>query len=168
MWCLLWEEQIQGDNRSLSEGHCIGQPLFCYRQWPNQWLKTSHLEAKHLPRATLNMQDTSNRHSLLLSFLIVTPLAYSNMKKSSCNPTASSFSKKNVIFSCTGSSLLCTGFLYLWSVWASHRSGFTSIAQALGSMGFRSCSSQVQLPCNICNLPRPRIKPMFPALAADS
>ena len=24
MWGLLWEEQIQGDNRSLSEGHRIG------------------------------------------------------------------------------------------------------------------------------------------------
>lgn len=23
-------------------------------QWPNQWLKTSHLEPKHLPKATLN------------------------------------------------------------------------------------------------------------------
>ena len=95
MWGLLWEEQIQGDNRSLSEGHRIGQPLFCYRQWPHQWLKTSHLEPKHLPKATLNVYDVSNCHCLLRSCLIITLLlAYSTMKKSSCNSTASSFSKK--------------------------------------------------------------------------
>ena len=89
------------------------------------------------------------------------------------------------LFGCTESSLLCKVFLQLWwkgatlhcGAWASHCSGFSCCrAQAPEHAGFSSCRGCVlkhrlcscglraQLPLSMWGLPRPRIKPVSPAL----
>ena len=59
----------------------------------------------------------------------------------------------------------CAQALSSCRTWVSHCGGFSCCeARALGCRGFRSCGVWALLPCGIWNLPRPGIKPMFPAL----
>ena len=52
------------------------------------------------------------------------------------------------------------------NVWASHGGGFFCCeAQALGHADFGSCGTRALLLHGMCNLPRPGITPMSPALA---
>ena len=46
--------------------------------------------------------------------------------------------------------------------WASHCSGWQALERRLSS-----CGPQAQLPSSMCNLPRPGIKPVSPALAGE-
>ena len=75
---------------------------------------------------------------------------------------------------CTGSSLLCVGFLLFLVVHpASHGNGFSCCredsrltdSQTLESSGFRSCGAWAQLPPSIVGTSGPEIKPVSPALA---
>ena len=94
------------------------------------------------------------------------------------------------IFGCPGSLLLRVGFLQLQSMsWGSvtlqcmsfslqwlfllqsmgcRDVGFSGCGSWTLEQGFSSCGPQAQLPCSIWNLPRSRIKPMFPVLANRS
>ena len=65
------------------------------------------------------------------------------------------------IFGCTGASLLCSGFLYLWGVRAA------LLLWSMGSrpVGLSSCGTWAYLPLGIWNPPRPGIEPMSPALS---
>ena len=100
------------------------------------------------------------------------------------------------IFGCVGSLLLHVGFLQLQRVgatlscgaWASHCGGFSCcrtcalgvrasvvVARGLSSCGSRalerrlsSCGARAQLLCGMWDLPRPGLKPVSLALAADS
>ena len=85
------------------------------------------------------------------------------------------------IYGCVGSSLLCSGFLFLrraratlrCGAWASHCGGFSCCrAQALGARasvvvacGLSSCGAQAQLLRGMWDLPGPGLEPMSPALA---
>ena len=58
------------------------------------------------------------------------------------------------------------GLLSRCGTWTSHCSGFSYCgARTLGCVGFGSCGARAQLPRGMWNLPRPRIKPVSPALA---
>ena len=75
------------------------------------------------------------------------------------------------IFGCVGSSFLCEGFLQLRRVGATLHRGPVTIAaslvaeQRLQTLRLSTCGSWAQLLRGMCDLPRPGLEPVFPALA---
>ena len=64
----------------------------------------------------------------------------------------------------------CSGFSQLWRVEATLVVAYRLLIavaslQALGCMSFSSCGERAWLLCSMRNLPKPRIKPVSPALA---